>query len=84
MSEGAPVRKPLYQSVSFLFLEKFFFFSFFNVLLIYFERERESTCAGASTGRGRGRGRERIPSRLRTASTEPDAGLELNNREIMT
>ena len=47
-------------------------------------RERESTCAGASRGRGRGRGRERIPSRLRTASTEPDAGLELNNREIMT
>ena len=28
--------------------------------------------------------RERIPSRLRTASAEPDAGLELMNREIAT
>ena len=28
--------------------------------------------------------RERVPSRLRTVSTELDAGLELMNREIMT
>ena len=35
-------------------------------------------------GRGRKRERERIPSRLRTVSPEPDAGLELMNREIMT
>ena len=27
---------------------------------------------------------ERISSRLRTVSAEPDAGLELTNREIMT
>ena len=26
----------------------------------------------------------RIPGRLRTVSVEPDAGLELPNREIMT
>ena len=31
-----------------------------------------------------GRGRERIPSRLYTAITEPDKGLDLTNREIMT
>ena len=31
-----------------------------------------------------GKGRERIPSRLCSVSTEPDAGLELTNREIMT
>ena len=30
------------------------------------------------------RGRERIPSRLRTVSTEPNAGLKLGNDEIMT
>ena len=35
-------------------------------------------------GRGRERGRERIPSRLRAASAEPDAGLHLMNQEIMT
>ena len=34
--------------------------------------------------RDRDRERKRIPSRLRTVSTEPDAGLELTNREIMT
>ena len=32
----------------------------------------------------RGRGRKRIPSRLHAASTEPDAGFELTNHEIMT
>ena len=32
----------------------------------------------------RERGRERIPSRLHTVSVEPDVGLELTNREIMT
>ena len=37
-----------------------------------------------SGGRGRERGRERIPSRLLTVSAEPDAGLQLTNREIMT
>ena len=35
--------------------------------------------------RGRGRARkERIPSRLCTVSTEPNAGLKLMNHEIMT
>ena len=29
------------------------------------------------------RGRERIPIRLCTVSTEPDAGLKLTNHEIM-
>ena len=35
-------------------------------------------------GRDREGGRERIPSRLHTASTEPNVGLKLTNREIMT
>ena len=32
----------------------------------------------------RERGSERIPSRLRTVSTEPEVGLEFTNREIIT
>ena len=43
------------------------------------EREREN-----ERGRGKERGGKRIPIRLRTVSTELDAGLELPNREIMT
>ena len=35
-------------------------------------------------GRERERERERIPSRLCVVSAEPDAGLSLMNREIMT
>ena len=35
-------------------------------------------------GRVREREREKIPSRLRTDSTEPNARVELKNYEIMT
>ena len=35
-------------------------------------------------GRDRERGRDRIPSRLRAVRTEPNAGLDLRNHEIMT
>ena len=35
-------------------------------------------------GREREREKERIPSRLRTVHAEPNAGLELVNREIVT
>ena len=46
------------------------------------QRERERDW---EQGRGRERGTERPPpSRLRTVSSEPDVGLELTNREIMT
>ena len=45
------------------------------------ERERERAC---KQGRGRERGREKIPSRLRAVSAEPDTGLESMNCEIMT
>ena len=44
------------------------------------EREKER----AQAGEGEGCGRERIPSRIRTVSTEPDAGLKLTNCEIKT
>ena len=49
-------------------------------MYIYFEREREKY----EWGKGREKGRQRIPSRLRAVSTEPNAGLNLMNREIMT
>ena len=42
---------------------------------------RESTRGGGGAARG---GRRGIPSRLHTDSTEPDVGLELTNREIVT
>ena len=49
-------------------------------LNVYFERERECACVQACEGgRGRERGRERIPSRLRAVSVEPDSPLSLNN-----
>ena len=48
-------------------------------MLIYFEKEGERASRG-----GTERGRDRIPSRLRTVREEPNAGLELTNREIMT
>ena len=56
-------------------IKSFFNISFFK--FIYFEREREHK-------RGRQRGRERIPSKLHSVSVEPDEGLKLMNREIMT
>ena len=46
-------------------------------MFTYFETERE-------WGRGRERRRERIPSKLHAVGTEPDAGLNLTNCEIMT
>ena len=47
----------------------------------YFERKRVST---HEWNRGRERGKKGIPSRLHAANAEPDAGLELANRAIMT
>ena len=45
------------------------------------ERERERAC---KQRKDRERGRERTPNRLRTISTEPNAGLEPTKREIVT
>ena len=47
--------------------------------------ERETECEQGGVGRGRReRGRHRLRGRLQALSTEPDAGLELPNCEIMT
>ena len=46
-------------------------------------RERARTHMNIGEGQ-RERGGERIPSRLRAVSAEPEVGLELTNREIMS
>ena len=51
------------------------------VIYLFILTERERQC---KQGRGRERGRERIPSRFCTDSTEPHAGLNRTNCEIMT
>ena len=63
-----------------LFLWMSFFFFFF--LLFTFETERDR----AWTGKGQREGdtESETGSRLWAVSTEPDAGLELTDREIMT
>ena len=54
-------------------------FFFFNVYLFLGQRETEH-----ERGWGRERGRHRIGNRLQAISPEPDAGLELTDREIVT
>ena len=64
-----------------------FYFSFLKcVYLLLRERERE-TETECEWGQGRereGDTKSEAGSRLRAASTEPDAGLELTNHEIVT
>ena len=55
--------------------------SFFNVYFRERETKRETK---REQGWSKERGRHRIQSRLRTASIEPDAGLEPTNHKIMT
>ena len=59
---------------------------FVNVYFI-FEREERERGRGSASREGSGRERDaesEAGSRLRAVSKEPDAGLELTNREIMT
>ena len=68
----------------------FWFFWLFVLVLVfkvYFLREREREREGGREGERERMSlgeAERIPSRLYTVSVEPDAGLDLMNREIMT
>ena len=62
------------------------FFSFPLMFIYFWEREHageERERAGEGR-REREKERERIPSRLHVVSTEPNAGLEHTNYEIMT
>ena len=61
----------------------FFFFNFFFSAFIYFwDRERQSMNGGGAEREGDTE--SETGSRLRAGSTEPDAGLEPTNHEIMT
>ena len=60
-----------------------FFLIFFSTFLIYFwDRERQSTNGGGAEREGDTE--SETGSRLRAISPEPDAGLELTDREIVT
>ena len=57
------------------------------VLWVFFCKEfilREQVRAGKEQRETGERGKERVPSRLYAANTEPNAGLDLTNCEIMT
>ena len=55
---------------------------FFNVYLFLRERQRDSPNRGGAEREGDTE--SEAGSRLQAVSTEPDAGLELTNWEIMT
>ena len=59
---------------------------FFNVYLFLRERqsERESVCVSREGAEREGDTESKAGSRLRAVSTEPEAGLELTNCEIVT
>ena len=67
-------------SLIFYFYQSPFFFIY---ILKFIKFLRESMLAHVSGGGAEG-WKERIPSRLCAVSAEPDAGLNLTNREIMT
>ena len=50
---------------------------FISLFFFFLEKEKESRGGAERDG-------ERIPSRLQALSSEPDMGLDLMNREIMT
>ena len=66
----------------YLFIFLIFFKNFFSTFIYFWDRERQSM-----NGRGAEREGDTEPetgSRLRAISPEPDAGLELTDREIVT
>ena len=52
--------------------------------MFIFERERERECVSRGGAEREGDTESEAGSRLRAVSPEPDAGLELRNREIVT
>ena len=59
-----------------------FFFFFFNVFIYFWDRERQSMNGGGAEREGDTE--SETGSRLQAISPEPDAGLELPDREIVT
>ena len=67
-----------------LFCERFPYslFNFFSTFIYFWDRERQSMNGGGSEREGDTE--SETGSRLRAISPEPDAGLELPDREIVT
>ena len=60
----------------------FFLIFFFSVFIYFWDRERQSMNGGGAEREGDTE--SETGSRLRAVSPEPDAGLELMDREIVT
>ena len=60
----------------------FIFKNFFSTIIYFWDRERQSMNGGGAEREGDTE--LEAGSRLRAISTEPNAGLELTNCEIMT
>ena len=77
LSHRVPLRISCRQQIDGSYLKKFF------LMFIYFwDRERQSMNGGGSEREGDTE--SETGSRLQAVSTEPDAGLELTDREILT
>ena len=61
-----------------------FAFDILFFLMFIFDRERDRAWVGKGQREREGDTESETGSRLRAVSTEPDAGLELTDREIMT
>ena len=60
----------------------FFFLIFFSTFIYFFDRERQSASRGEAEREGDTE--SEAGSGLRAVGAEPDAGLELTDREITT
>ena len=74
----------------YLFIYLFFFLIFFSTFFIYFwDRERQSMNGGGAERERETQNRKQAPgsepsAQRLTRGSEPDAGLELTDREIVT
>ena len=66
------------------FFKFLFIFKFFLTFIYFWEREREKQSASRGGAEREGDTESEAGSRLQAVSTEPDAGLELTDRETVT
>ena len=85
-SPSVSARPPLVLSLSLKIIKLYFILSYyFKIFLMFiFERERETEREQGRVREGEGDTESETGSRLRAVSIEPDAGLDLTDREIVT